>query len=612
MTFKKDYINYILHKVCDYNHEQIQYNPPLKLFIDKLLVIDDVLKFTFIVGKTSGMEQLFRYLLYISDKIDKSQITVFNMKDNFEYDLKNISGILLALDLNKAQNTGSNMIDEKSLDEIVLPEIEEVKRKKDSIKIEITDEFIEQKIEDETGIIHEEHDDTTSLTLIENEDSLKEDGELFDINAVKIADEEEKNNEAENVSETTDETKPEEPLEIIINDEINIEPENEEVSPTIESFGIIVDEPEGTENEIQDVDEEVSPELSNVSAFVPLEEIEIEISRDDPFKEESVTNEVYMKFENKFFEEVKILELLLRTIDKEQHEENKTRLSDKCLQSLTEVLEITSELSNLSRQLSFDLIADIFLTMNLYCTKAIGYPSIISSDTIDLFDTALILVDALIRNDDYLDKDDIVLKMEKLKEELSRPVEAEESFEVKSATEEKITQQDDQTIREQKQISFREENTEEESYDELQAEQIIQQQQKVRRQETRKVDESINFKLRYLVKEFEKSFNEICMLTGQFSKFDALDKIDELNNALKLIAKISLAAKLRDELKLAEVSYVFLKYIKDYRINLYDAEIQQIIKYIIFTFKMLLTDRKPDDFNVLVHHLNNPVRIFTE
>jgi ribonuclease HIII len=45
---------------------------------------------------------------------------------------------------------------------------------------------------------------------------------------------------------------------------------------------------------------------------------------------------------------------------------------------------------------------------------------------------------------------------------------------------------------------------------------------------------------------------------------------------------------------------------------LLDAEIQQIIKYIIFTFKMILTNKKPDDFNILVRHLNNPVKIFTD
>jgi len=118
--------------------------------------------------------------------------------------------------------------------------------------------------------------------------------------------------------------------------------------------------------------------------------------------------------------------------------------------------------------------------------------------------------------------------------------------------------------------------------------------------------------MKYLVKEFEKTFRVIGELSGEYSRFDALEKVDDLNNALRLIAKIASSVKLRDVLKLAEVAYVFLKYVKDYRMDLLDPEIQQIVKYIIFTFKMLLTNRKPEDFNVLVQHLNNPVKIFTD
>ena len=68
-----------------------------------------------------------------------------------------------------------------------------------------------------------------------------------------------------------------------------------------------------------------------------------------------------------------------------------------------------------------------------------------------------------------------------------------------------------------------------------------------------------------------------------------------MNELLRMLAKISASVKNADVLKLSEVSYVFLKYLKDYKMDLLDKEIQQIIKYIIFTYKMLLTDRKPED-----------------
>ena len=120
------------------------------------------------------------------------------------------------------------------------------------------------------------------------------------------------------------------------------------------------------------------------------------------------------------------------------------------------------------------------------------------------------------------------------------------------------------------------------------------------------------FKIKYFVKEFEKTLLSIDNIKGEYSKFEALEKIDEMNNLLRLIAKISSSVKLNDVLKLSEVSYVFLKYLKDYRMDLLDPEIHRIIKYIISTFKMLLTEQKTEDFNKLVQYLNNPVKIFTD
>jgi hypothetical protein len=125
-------------------------------------------------------------------------------------------------------------------------------------------------------------------------------------------------------------------------------------------------------------------------------------------------------------------------------------------------------------------------------------------------------------------------------------------------------------------------------------------------------DEAVIFKMRWLIKDFEKVFLSLTQITGEFSKFEALEKSDELNNCLRLIAKLALSIKASDVCKLAEVTYVFLKYLKDYRMDLLDPEIQQIVKYIVFTFKMLLTDRRPEDFDVLVQYLNNPVKIFTD
>jgi hypothetical protein len=245
--------------------------------------------------------------------------------------------------------------------------------------------------------------------------------------------------------------------------------------------------------------------------------------------------------------------------------------------------------------------------MNIYFTKSISQPDILTGERIKLLDSSLALVNSLIKGEDYLNYDTIVDKIEQLKQDISReqkedaetgkPGNAENEFD---ETGENLQQPE--TVTETDPAygkSYEKEHTEFKPVTEKPA---------LKKSQL----ETANFKLKYLIKEFEKSFTAINNLKGEYSKFDALEKISELNNALRLIAKISAAIKNNDTLKLAEVTYVFLKYVKDYRMDMQEPEIQQIVKYIIFTFKMLLTNRKPEDFNVLVQHLNNPVKIFAD
>jgi len=624
MKFKKDYINFLLHKTVYAANVDFKDDPQIKNIADKIISVDDIGKVTFLVGKTAGLESLFKYLLYISDKIDKSQISIFNLKDNIDYDTGNLRKIYKAIiDYNT----------EKTMEKI--EEISTVKQEeKHTIKIELTDDepsVAKVNLEKEEPVSEEEEKDEqdSGMTLIENPDNKSGEVEVFELDSIS------------KTVENTDLVKDSDSLE----EQINVAKEYNEYEEIIEESDVkdndikeqnlqIPLEPKGTEiidekiadeqKEFSDIDtsetevveitdegvleeeagEELIEEFHEEEIAEKEPELDIEVrkhitsdlfkDKEEPVREESVPNEAYYKFETKFFEEVKILEKLLATVDKEFKNTDGKKLSEKSLQSLTEIIEITSELSNLSRQLMFDLIADVFLTMNLYFTKVIGSPEIFDSEKNMLFDSSLALVNSLIKGEDYLNYDLIIEKIENLKKQHTRS--DEEQFKDEK-TEQTLIKEEmvraDSSMMEHKTPESREREPE------------------VPKPEGPEVDSAL-FKLKYLVKEFEKSFNSINTFKGEYSRFEALDKINELNNALRLIAKISSSVKQNDVLKLAEVSYVFLKYLKDYRIDLLDAEIQQIIKYIIFTFKMLLTSRKPDDFNILVQHLNNPVKIFTD
>ena len=408
----------------------------------------------------------------------------------------------------------------------------------------------------------------------------------------------------------------------------------------------------------------------------PKEEFEIEINKpapesadaekDEDIKGGTVTSDVYYRFENKFFEEVKILEKLFSYTEKECKDKNIAKLSDRTLQRFTEIIEISSELSNLARQLQLDLISDIFLSINLLFTKSIKKPSLISADRVRLLNSSLSLVTSLIKGDDYLGYDDTVNKIVELKDVLTKPQEAPvkvspqqeeetlkkeslqteppklESLQTEPPKSESIQTEPQQSESIQTESPKSEPPQEEIPQAELRKEEINQDVKEIvveivppkpgeeKAAETVKgetfketddkteiikaeaPDDTSLFKMKYLIKEFEKNFLNLSSIEGEYSKFEILEDVDTLNSLLRMLAKVSASVKNDDVLKLSEVSYVFLKYLKDYKMDLLDAEIQQIIKYIIFTYKMLLTGRKPEDFEVLVQYLNNPVKIFTD
>ncbi len=611
MTFKKDYINYVLYTVMT-GGQDFRHNKRINGLVEKIRTTDDVMKITYLVGKTAGLELLFKYLLYISDKIDKSQITVFNLKDNFDHDVHNLVKVFGKIVEYKSESVN------RKIDSIEIPDEKTEsgkpeEKKKDTIKIDTTgkDEIVTtEEILDDTEEEISDEENAPSLTLIENTGDGKTEAEVFELSEINediettVTDETEEHKQDFNSEKEQEEIQEEETAD---KTESVSENENEPVDGVFELDNL-------EEDVVEDKQTEETPETKDkISEDVEeTDSIEIEVrkpSRDyeeaeDIVKEEAVTNEAYYKFESKFFEEVKILEKLFQSVEKECNSTTAANLSGKCLQCLTEIIEITSELSNLSRQLSFDLIADIFLTMNLYFTKAISSPEIIGGERIRLLSSSLSLVNSLIKGEDYLNYDVIVDKIEILRIELLRPAEKSKGFE-DPVEKQEITIEDVLTLDDHQE--------EDGNRPDEELEELIEQPAERETQGVKHADlDSVNFKMRYLIKEFEKSFQSIGAIKGEYQKFDALDKVDELNNALRLIAKISGGVKMKDVLKLAEVAYVFLKYLKDYRMNLLDPEIQQIIKYIIFTFKMLLTDRKPEDFNVLVQYLNNPVKIFTD
>jgi hypothetical protein len=653
MGFKKDYINNVLHSVIQSEFYGVRDDIHVRKVLEKIMSIPDVSKAVFLAGKTDGLEVLFKYLLYVSDKIDKSQITIFNIRDNFEYDLQNLKRI--CGEIKNYRKSLSNTEPVAGEQAVTITETEQINETTEPGERQIPeaagveesgDEVVQEIVSDETAETVEEAHDTFAeeteepikqpdFTLIENKEEDTIDEEVFALTDITRSLEIE-----ESASAPEPETDENEEAEVVSDEEIIKEAialedvredvnessdYEEEILPPAVTTEILNQEEEPQEEE--DFEFEIKKERTGVESE---KETEVVI-RDD-----TATSEAYYNFENRFFEEVKILEKLFSRTRNECKKKELKKLSERTLQSFTEIIEISSELANLTRQLQFDLTADIFLTINLFFTKAINTPSLINPDRIDLLNSALMLVKSLIKDEDYLGYDDVVNKIEVLKEDIKKPAEqqeikpaAVEEAEVKK-TEEAVAENVPVKIEaEQKHVGY-------ESADQEEGEQKIAEQKpmeipaaedeiveikksaaeepilKREPQKTPGDSDTSLFKMKYLVKEIEKSFLKLGNIQGEYDKFEVLEVVDEVNDLLKMLAKISASVRNTDVLKLSEVTYVFLKYLKDYKMDLLDSEIQQIIRYIIFTYKMLLTNRKPEDFEILVQYLNNPVKIFAD
>jgi hypothetical protein len=626
MNFKKDYINYVLFTIIQNELYGVRDDARIRKVLEKIISVPDVAKAAFLAGKTAGLETLFKYLLYISDKIDKSQITIFNIKDNFEYDLQNLKKICDEIknyrsEISKAKEIAEETPEISTTEESVIEEtyegggMEEVSAMEEAAAIGESVSTTEEEAA--------ESNEESAFTLIENKNGNEFDDEVFGLEGITRSIEEDAGKEesiAELTSEAEEESAPDE--------ELIKESEPQEKSEEVLAY----EEPEDeilTAAELEKLKKIKEKESSKEKE----EDFEFEIKgtegqgdeREDE-KAGSVTSDAYYKFENKFFEEVKILEKLFSKTDKECRGKNLQKLTDRTLQSFTEIMEISSELADLTRRLSFDLTADIFMTINLLFTKAIKNPELINPEKIKLLSSSLLLVTSLIKGEDYLGYDELVNKIESLKEELKRPAQQQkkepEPVEIKTeARPVKETGKIKEPEVQEKEIKTQETKTPESIPSAVQdkkpeaveqPEAVVPEKPEVSRDSEAQNIDTVLFKMKYLVKEFEKNFTNLSRSEGKYSKFEMLDEIDNLNNFLRMLAKISASVKNVDVLKLSEVSYVFLKYLKDYRMDLLDAEIQQIIKYIVFTYKMLLTERKPEDFDILVQYLNNPVKIFTD
>jgi|WetSurMetagenome_2_1015567.scaffolds.fasta_scaffold06218_5 hypothetical protein len=578
--------------------------------LDVLKKSDNLLKEIYIISRIKDLKILGNYLLFILKKSETGEVKFDNLLENLNLDKEFIIKELLKQfkienpPEKKPEKKESEIKDEEK-DEKVTEEIKRILAKS-RFKVEeidnelVTEEFIESNIKEDNDLIVRGN----YLELLQPENELDEES-VFSLPTNKIEPEKEEDVDflEGDVFSLPDVKKEKE----IVNEQINTE-ELEEIKldePVEETSGkieesIVEEATDSFENEkievsrnlltgeepaekIQQEEEMISEKIVfdestqeiNTNDAVYLEEKETEeIIREKPEEtiEEAeiieVENSVYMQYETELMERSAVLlsgfeELRNLVKETDSFEERKENI-------IKEITENSAYLEEYSRKMSFEVITGIYniinITFNLY-GKTVG------EEILNLFTNSINLVESLIKGEDFNGFDSVMKALEILK----------------------------QTLLESKKEEIKEEKTVQEKEEE-EIPSTTKQYDTSERQKLAQIKQNIL--------DIENVFISLEEIKGKYQAYEALRRLSHTFAHFKELVSTANALEMRKLAQLAEASYIFIKFVQNYRMDPFENEISEVFKYIIYNFKLIFLDKPTKDIDLLISYLNDPVKIF--
>ena len=230
-------------------------------------------------------------------------------------------------------------------------------------------------------------------------------------------------------------------------------------------------------------------------------------------------------------------------------------------------------MEQLSSKISFEVIASVYSTIKLSLQNIIETGYGLDNDTIKLFSNAVLLIQKLINGEDYSNYENIVPEIESRRKDL---------------------------------ISHKEQTERRERLEKEKNELEKQLGEKYSKTEQRKT--LVLLKNRIL--DIQNIFQSLNDIKEEYQIYEALRRLGNTIGCFKDIVKYSNELTIPKLAQLAEASYVFIKYVQNYRMNPFTEEVREVMKYIIINYKLVMIDKPSKDVDVFISFLNNPERIF--
>ena len=350
--------------------------------------------------------------------------------------------------------------------------------------------------------------------------------------------------------------------------EDNIPPVEENVSPG----GVnITEDLENIAQEEENIPKEEVPQEETI--IIKDEELKVEETAEQAVIEKITepepepVNTLYIKYETELLERNK---LLVARFEQFQDETSETVAQEvQKTDIVKEIIEHCDYMEEYSKQMSFEIITGIYNTIKLIFSRNREE----SLANINLLKDSINLVESLIKGEDFSRFDAVMKEMESLKTHYRNEILEEESLE--KANKEKT---------------------------EIEKHLITKYSDADQRQKL--------LILKQRILEVENIFNSLESIKGEYQAYEALRQLSHTFAHFKEMVNVARSLEMRKIAQLTEASYIFIKFIQNYRLNPFEEEIKEVLSYIIYNFKLMFLDKPTKDIDLFISYLNDPVKIF--
>ena len=612
---KSDYLNLVIGKVrkdisgLDTEGQKLE---NVNLLFRKILSPGDINKDFYILSRTKEFRKMGKYLLYISKKIDDRQVSFDNLIKNVTDDAEFIRRELIAYMSNPVQKQPVEFNEQEWNEHLYEEEIIPAKRvSKDIENAKVTSLTEENESSSPSNkYMHllqaDEHDGEKAFELPEPDQLISEEQELTSAQNAETLDEDESVFELPVESSTgieqedntlTSEDAADEELEDTSSDETLKFPEAGDLSDGESSFKIMKKFSFGFNEEddlilgekIEAKDGEKVSKADAEEAHESADEDKKRIALSDEFsseiddyikktenepleaeEEDQIANAEFLEYER----EVRICNTYLA---EEMTNFLEGMPTDKSIRRLSaeSIIDASRLLEERSKQMSFELISNIYQAISLSFEKIVSGKYDISESTISLLKQGLELIESLIRGEDYFVYKSAVKSIENIRKNLTDEKKQKEEYSSRLRAKEEIQRElnSKYPLKEQRQL--------------------------------------VNNILSN-VRNTESIFKSIDYTDGEFHTYEALKILSGSLNNFKNIVVFSRELDLPVLAQISEAGYNFVKYLCNYRKDPATPENKEIFDYLIYTQKSLLLGRHVEDTEVFISYLNDPIKIFSK